>query len=190
MTKKVGKTEAPPFEWVQQGKEALAREILGSGMLPALENEVDDRAQVGEDGTVTLQVSGVKPAEQMSRMKAVEFVVGEKGNYYFEAAVKDGILIIHLFPKDLAVGFPEKMGEIIRQVYWELLEGRTDRLEVGFTPMATPSWIDVEDFTRRGKDIPAYPSWNIELYGYGDLPHTHELVVNRALELLDERMSR
>ena len=171
MTKKAGKTEYPDFKWVTEGKEALAKEIHRE-YLPEIENELG------------------RAADRMSQMKPVEFVVGSRDNFHFEVAVRDSTIVIHLYPVDLAVGFPRNMEELIKQVWWELLEGRTQKLEVGFTPMATPSWIDVERMTKDGKEIPAYPSWNVELYGYGDLPHTHQGLINDGLRVLNERMKR
>ena len=104
--------------------------------------------------------------------------------------IKGMSIVIHLFPKDLAVGFPENMSELIKQVYWDLLEGRTERLEVGFAEGVTPSWVDVESHLRRGLDVPSYPSWNIELLGYGNLPHTHVRLIGGGLKTLSERMGR
>ena len=152
--------EARDFSWVAEGREDLAKAIR-------------------DDYLETATAEHANAAKTMAPMRPAEFVHGSTKEFYWEATAKDGDVIIHLFPMSLPEGFIDGFEEILKEVYEGEVPAGQGKLEIGYAPEVTPSWIHAD---RHPQGLPSYPSWCITLRGYAELDHTHQRLVGDAFD--------
>ena len=158
------------FGWVEEAKSQLHKTVA--------------------DGDATRR----EATDEIDDMKPVEFVSGSMDNFHWEAAARDGDLIIHFFPVEEGEGLrggDKEFGQRVLEVYDELLGGRREKLDLVLAPALTPSWIDPVDWHKEHEDeeLPAYPSVCVRLFGYGSLEHMHKKLVDDALELVNQKVA-
>jgi hypothetical protein len=159
--------EAKDFSWVKEGRQQMSESFrdIRNELLPVAQREHDNAAST------------------MGPMRPAEFIHGSTEVFHWEAAAKDGDIVIHLFPVSLPESFPDGFEEILKEVYEAEVPPGQEKLGIGFAPEVTPSWVHPE---RHPQGLPTYPSWCITLRGYAELEHTHQRLVGDALDRIVE----